>query len=786
MVYGFRNQNFKELNFSLEQRRAKYFDIEKVLSDNEFCIDRSIIDSLNKIDIVYRTLCSILYNFVPTSGHPGGSISSGRIVQSLIFKTMKYDFSNPDFEKNDYLSYAAGHKAMGLYAAWALRNEVVRIYDEKLLPQEKYQLRIEDLLGFRRNPVTDTPLFKKFHAKPLDGHPTPLTPFIKLATGASGVGVSSTIGLAFAYLDMYGKDSPKIHMLEGEGGLTPGRVSEAMASAGTIGLNNIILHVDWNQASIDSNRVCREGKESGDYVQWNPVELAFLHDWNVVFVKNGFNYPEILAAQYLASYEIKNFQPTAVIYKTIKGWKYGIEGRSSHGAGHKFASPEFYHSLSEFENEFGISFPRFHGEKNEKSIEENFFECLMVIRKSLEKENSICKILGEELLKSKNDLESRIYRKDAPQINKIYLEKEWPNEVKPEIGSSVTLRGALALSLNYLNKKSNGAIIGTAADLFGSTSLSEISKGISEGYFHFEKNPNARLIMVGGICEDAMGGFMAGVSTFGHHIGVSSSYAAFIASLEHVSARLHAIGQEAKYREFGNARNPFIIICGHSGPKTGEDGPTHADPQALQLVSENFPKGSVITLTPWDSLEIWPLLISALKARPAVIAAFVTRPSETVIDRAYYNLASCEEASSGLYALRKADNKKKRHGTIVLQGNGVTREFVTGVLEELDKRKFNLNVFHVSSAELFDLLPQEEKNRIYPEEFATEAMGITEFTLPTMYRWVTSYKGRAFTLHPFKDDHFLGSGQAEKVFKEAQLDATSQLKAILDYLEEKN
>ena len=69
--------------------------------------------------------------------------------------------------------------------------------------------------------------------------------------------------------------------------MTPGRVSEAMAAAGTMSLGNVVLHVDWNQASIDSNRVCRDGEDPGDYVQWDPAELAYLHDWNVIQVPAG-------------------------------------------------------------------------------------------------------------------------------------------------------------------------------------------------------------------------------------------------------------------------------------------------------------------------------------------------------------------------------------------------------------------------------------------------------------------------------------------------------------------
>lgn len=79
----------------------------------------------------------MLYNFVPTSGHPGGSISSGRFVQSVIYKTADYDFSDPVADANDMVVYAAGHKAMGLYAMYALRNELMRAFLKTELPDEK-------------------------------------------------------------------------------------------------------------------------------------------------------------------------------------------------------------------------------------------------------------------------------------------------------------------------------------------------------------------------------------------------------------------------------------------------------------------------------------------------------------------------------------------------------------------------------------------------------------------------------------------------------------------------
>ena len=222
------------------------------------------LQALEVVDRFYRALCAALYNYAPLSGHPGGSISSGRMVAALLFRGMDYDLGAPDRGDADIISYAAGHKALGLYSMWALRDEVARLAAAELLPDDPAQrLRFEDLLGFRRNPTTATSTFRRLGAKALDGHPTPATPFVRLATGASGVGLANSVGLAIAARDIYGADAPRVHDIEGEGGLTPGRVSEALAAAGTASLDNLILHVDWNQSSIDSDRVCREDGSPG-------------------------------------------------------------------------------------------------------------------------------------------------------------------------------------------------------------------------------------------------------------------------------------------------------------------------------------------------------------------------------------------------------------------------------------------------------------------------------------------------------------------------------------------
>jgi len=289
-------------------RRGVYIDISKEMKGAKEPLSDADLHRFETMDLLYRSLCALLFNYVPMSGHPGGSISSGRIVQGILFDLMDYDVSDPDRQDADLISYAAGHKTMGLYSLWALRNEIVRVGPLIFCRETKPCNCGWRTSSIQAQPCDQNPLFTRFRAKALDGHPTPATPFVRLSTGASGVGIASSLGLAFAAADYYGARAPYIHLVDGEGGMTPGRVSEALAAAGTASLKNAILHVDWNQASIDSNQVCREGKKPGDYVQWTPMELAYLHDWNVIYVPQGMDFQQILAAQRLAI-RIKNSQP---------------------------------------------------------------------------------------------------------------------------------------------------------------------------------------------------------------------------------------------------------------------------------------------------------------------------------------------------------------------------------------------------------------------------------------------------------------------------------------------
>jgi len=104
---------------------------------------------------------------------------------------------------------------------------------------------------------------------------------------------------------------------------------------------------------------------------------------------------------------------------------------------------------------------------------------------------------------------------------------------------------------------------------------------------------------------------------------------------------------------------------------------------------------------------------------------------------------------------------------VVLQESGVTLAFVRQALPLLERAGIDLDVYYVASAEFFDLLSPAAQEAAFPAAAAERAMGITGFTLPTMYRWIRSARGREFTLHPFQHGHFLASGRGEAVMEEA-------------------
>ena len=125
------------------------------------------IESLKGIANQLR-IHSIAATTAAGSGHPTSCCSAADIVAALFFGHMRYDPKNPHYYNNDRFILSKGHAAPLLYAAWA---------ETGLFP-------VEELLKLRQ------------FGSDLEGHPTPRLPFVDVATGSLGQGLSVGVGMA--------------------------------------------------------------------------------------------------------------------------------------------------------------------------------------------------------------------------------------------------------------------------------------------------------------------------------------------------------------------------------------------------------------------------------------------------------------------------------------------------------------------------------------------------------------------------------------------------------------
>jgi transketolase len=214
------------------------------------------------------------------SGHPTSSMSAADLMAVLMNSYLKYDFSDPKNPNNDHLIFSKGHAAPLLYSMYKAAGA---IEDEELLTLRKFGSRIE-------------------------GHPTPVLPWVDVATGSLGQGLPIGVGVALAgkYLD---KLPYHIWVLCGDSEMAEGSIWEGFDKAAHYKLDNLV-------AIIDVNRLGQRGETE---LGWNVEAYAArarAFGWNAIII-DGHNYEEIDKAYSEAVQG--NGAPTCIVAKTMKG-----------------------------------------------------------------------------------------------------------------------------------------------------------------------------------------------------------------------------------------------------------------------------------------------------------------------------------------------------------------------------------------------------------------------------------------------------------------------------------
>jgi transketolase len=193
-----------------------YFFIEEPSMEQFARTNQDLIQALEAMGNRLR-IHSIVATSEAGSGHPTTCMSAADLASAVFFYAMRYDVANPKNPLNDRFVLSKGHAAPLLYAAWA----------------EAGAFAVERLKTLRE------------FTSDLEGHPTPRLPWVEVATGSLGQGLSCGVGMALnsKYLD---KIDNKVFVLMGDGEAAEGSVWEAAEIGSYYKLNNLIGIVDVN------------------------------------------------------------------------------------------------------------------------------------------------------------------------------------------------------------------------------------------------------------------------------------------------------------------------------------------------------------------------------------------------------------------------------------------------------------------------------------------------------------------------------------------------------------
>jgi transketolase len=214
------------------------------------------------------------------SGHPTSSMSAADLMAVLLARHLRYDWQRPQDPANDHLIFSKGHASPLLYSMF---KAVGVVSDEELLT------------GYRR-----------FGSR-LEGHPTPVLPWVDVATGSLGQGLPDGVGVALAgrYLD----ELPyRVWVLCGDSETAEGSMWEALDKAAYYHLRNLTAIVDVNR--LGQRGPTELGWDTDVYAK--RVEAFGCH----AIVIDGHDLGEIDKA---LTHAAEADRPTVVLARTRKG-----------------------------------------------------------------------------------------------------------------------------------------------------------------------------------------------------------------------------------------------------------------------------------------------------------------------------------------------------------------------------------------------------------------------------------------------------------------------------------
>ncbi len=583
------------------------------------------------------------------SGHPGLPMGAADIATVLFARFLKFDPKTPKWPDRDRFVLSAGHGSMLMYALLYLTG-----YED---------MTIEQIKNFRQMGAITA-------GHPEYGHATG----IETTTGPLGQGIANAVGMALAEKKLEdefgsGLQNHYTYVLAGDGCLMEGISQEAIALAGHLKLNKLIVFWDDNNISIDG-----------------PISIADSTDQHARFRASGWNTlaidghdPDAIAAAIETAQ--KSDRPTMIACKTVIGF-----GAPNKAGTHKV------HGSPLGADEIAATRLALNWES----------EAFVVPADVL----SAWRAAGERSLPALKDWEARLAGTDATIRTEfsrrfagtlptgfdaaILAYKQKLAETKPTVATRKASEDALEVI--------NGVVpetIGGSADLTGSNNTktsqtkSITPSDFSGRYFHY------------GIREHGMAAAMNGMALHGGIIPYSGGFLIF-SDYCRPSVRLASL-----------MGIRVIHVLTHDSIGLGEDGPTH---QPVEHMAALRAIPDLMMFRPADATETAECWQVALET--------ANRPSGIALTRQNMVAARTTYSEKNLCALGAYDLVPATDARVTIFATGSEVEIAVASAKVLNEKGIATRVVSVPCFELFEDQPADYQKAIIgnsPVKIAVEA-----------------------------------------------------------------
>jgi transketolase len=595
------------------------------------------------------------------SGHPGMPLGAAPMAYVLWTRVLKHNPRNPDWFDRDRFVLSAGHGSMLLYS---------------LLHLTGYDLSLGDIKQFRQ-------FGSKAPGHPERGH----TPGVETTTGPLGQGFANAVGMAIAEAQLAGRyNRPGFEVIDhatyaivSDGDLMEGVASEAASLAGHLRLGKLTCLYDDNRVTLAAGTDITFSEDRARRFEG--------YGWHTVSVPDGNDLAAIDAA--LRAARADTARPSLILVRTHIG----------------YGSPNKHDTYEAHGSPLGVEEVRLTKQNLGWPVEPAFLipeAALSHFRDAVTRGARDEAASSERMTAYANafpDLAEELRRSLLGE-----LPRDWDADVPvfPADAKGMATRVASGKVMNAIAPRLP-ALTGGSADLDPSTHTA------LKGFGDFNPSPGKE--------DDTQGSAGGGWSYAGRNLHFGVREHAMGAIVNGMAAHGGTVPYGSTFLIFSDYMRPPIRLAAlmglhvvhvftHDSIALGEDGPTH---QPVEQLAALRAIPNVTVIRPGDANETAVAWRVALETRNRPVLIVLSRQDVPTLDRSRY--APADGLRRGAYVLSDAVDGKP---ALILIASGSEVGLIVAAAERLQAQGIAVRCVSMPSWELFDALPQLERDAVLP------------------------------------------------------------------------